>query len=115
MLTPKGSFHIRPRHSNNILRDVHVGTSIHFRGQANEVVAESKANRLDPQIRQIGLREKVFTFHIFIFWKVNVEKIKMSEQKVTPAQLVWLLLIESSNAKVSGASEVPQSRGKLYF
>ena len=27
----------------------------------------------------------------------------------------WMRLIESSNVDVSGASEVPQSRGKLIF
>ena len=50
----------RPRHSNNILRDTHVGTSIYFRGQANKVVAESKANRLEPQIREISLRKMAY-------------------------------------------------------
>ena len=27
----------------------------------------------------------------------------------------WMRLVESSNTEVSGASEVPQSRGKLIF
>ena len=27
----------------------------------------------------------------------------------------WMRLIENSNTEVSGASEVPQSRGKLIF
>ena len=62
MLTPKGSFHNNDQDilCNNILRDAHVGTSICFRGQANKVVAGSKANQLDPQIRQIGLRKGVY-------------------------------------------------------
>ena len=41
--------------SSRIKTDDTVGTSIYFRGQANEVVAETKANRLEPQIWQIGL------------------------------------------------------------
>ena len=44
----------------NILRDAHVGTRIYFRGQANEVVAESRTNRLDPQIRKTGLWKRVY-------------------------------------------------------
>ena len=56
----KAVFTIKPRHSNNILRDAHVGTSIYFKGQANNFFAESKANWLDPQIPQIGLRKKVY-------------------------------------------------------
>ena len=28
---------------------------------------------------------------------------------------IWIHLVESSNTDVSGASEVPQSRGKLVF
>ena len=58
MLPPKGSSQNNGRglrrHSKNILRDAYVGTSIYFRGQANKVVAESKANRLDPQIWKIA-------------------------------------------------------------
>ena len=27
----------------------------------------------------------------------------------------WMRLVESSNTEVSGASEVPQSRGKLFL
>ena len=27
----------------------------------------------------------------------------------------WIRLVKSSNMEVSGASEVPQSRGKLFF
>ena len=27
----------------------------------------------------------------------------------------WMRLVESSNTEVSGASEVPQSRGKYFF
>ena len=48
-----------------MLRDADVGTSICFRGQVNEVVAESKSNRLDPRIRQIGLKEKGSIFDSF--------------------------------------------------
>ena len=43
-------------HSNNILRDYHVGISIYFRGKANEVVAENTTNQLDPNHWQIGLK-----------------------------------------------------------
>ena len=39
---------------------MYLGTSICFRGQANEAVAESKANRLEPHIRQIGSRKRVY-------------------------------------------------------
>ena len=56
MLTPKGSFHNKGQGilHNNILGDTHVGNSVYFRGQANEVVVESKANQLEPQTRQVG-------------------------------------------------------------
>ena len=62
MLPPKGSFHNNGQAIllNNILRDDNAGISICFRGQANEVVAESKANQLDPQIRQLGLRKGAY-------------------------------------------------------
>ena len=42
-----------------------VGTSIYFREKANKVVAESKANRLEPEIRKIGLRKRSNTTYLF--------------------------------------------------
>ena len=39
------------------MRDACVGTSICFRGKVNEVISESKANRLHPQIWQIGFKK----------------------------------------------------------
>ena len=47
----------RPRHSNNILRDDHVGISICFREQVDKIVAENTKNQLEPRIWQIGLRK----------------------------------------------------------
>ena len=36
-----------------------------LRGQANKVVAKNMTNQLDPQIRQIGLRKRVYYYNRF--------------------------------------------------
>ena len=58
----------RPRHSNNNLRDDHVGISICFRGQASEVVAENTTNQLESKIRKIGLKKGKFAIRKYVDW-----------------------------------------------
>ena len=50
----------------------------------------------------------------FHFWRV-IKKIEETCPKKIVARHSWIRLVESSNTEVSGASEGPQSRGKLIF
>ena len=43
-----------------MLNNGHKGIDIYFRGQSNTVVAENRTNRFEPQMKQIGLRKKVY-------------------------------------------------------
>ena len=58
--------------------------SICFRGQANEVVAESKADRLDPQIRQIGLRNRSISLEFKLIYLCPRDE-RDEEKEVTPS------------------------------
>ena len=53
------------------------------------------------------------TFYIFL-WRVILKKDENDLNKVC-APHSWMRLVKNSNTEILGASEVPQSRGKLFF